>query len=131
MLIVTSSRPIRTPARHQGAILETMSSEHLIGKTSDVPVGEGRVFEAAGRMVAVFNDAGNFLAIDDMCPHAGASLSEGWLDNGCVTCPWHAWQFRLSDGAYLQNPRLKVDTFAVRVDGDDLYITVPETEGSR
>jgi nitrite reductase (NADH) small subunit len=102
-----------------------MSQEFQVGKTSDVPEGEGRVFEAGGRMVAVFNDAGTFRAIDDMCPHAGASLAEGWLDDGCVTCPWHAWQFRLSDGAYTQNPRLKVETYEVRVDGEDLFVTVP------
>ncbi len=75
-------------------------------------------------MVALFNNNGEFQAIDDMCPHAGASLAEGWLDDGCVTCPWHAWQFRLEDGAYIQNPRMKVDVFPVRVDGTDVIVTV-------
>lgn len=104
--------------------MELGEHEYRIASTEDIPLDEGRVFEAGGRMIAVFNDAGNFKAIDDMCPHAGASLAEGWLDDGCVTCPWHAWQFQLSDGAYIQNPRLKVDTFPLRIDGTDVIVKV-------
>ncbi len=99
-------------------------NEYQIAKITDIPEGESRVFEAGGRMVAVFHNDGKFQAIDDMCPHAGASLAEGWVEDGCVTCPWHAWQFRLDDGTYVQNPRMKADVFPVRIDGDDLIVTV-------
>jgi nitrite reductase (NADH) small subunit/3-phenylpropionate/trans-cinnamate dioxygenase ferredoxin subunit len=104
--------------------MDLAENEYKIAKVSDIPEGESRVFEAGGRMVAVFHNAGKFQAIDDMCPHAGASLAEGWVEDGCVTCPWHAWQFRLDDGTYIQNPRMKADVFPVRVEGDDLIVTV-------
>ena len=46
-----------------------------------------------------------YFAIDDVCPHMGASLSGGYVEDGIVTCPWHAWRFRLTDGTWADNPR--------------------------
>ncbi|MFM8704477.1 MAG: Rieske (2Fe-2S) protein, partial [Planctomycetia bacterium] len=64
-------------------------------------------------------------AIDDLCPHMGASLGTGPLRDGVVTCPWHAWRFRLCDGAWCDNPKLKVDVFEVRVVGEAIEVRVP------
>ena len=47
----------------------------------------------------------------------GASLSGGYVENGVVTCPWHAWRFRLADGAWADNPRIKIGCYPVRVAG--------------
>jgi nitrite reductase (NADH) small subunit/3-phenylpropionate/trans-cinnamate dioxygenase ferredoxin subunit len=48
------------------------------------------------------------------------------VSQGIVTCPWHAWRFRVCDGAWCDNPKgLKVDTFEVRVVGDDIQVRVP------
>ena len=84
-----------------------------------------------GREVAVFRTADGFQAIDDFCPHMGASLSGGWVENGVVTCPWHAWRFRLADGAWADNPRIKIGCYAVRVSGDDVEVEVPPPTPTR
>jgi nitrite reductase (NADH) small subunit/3-phenylpropionate/trans-cinnamate dioxygenase ferredoxin subunit len=55
----------------------------------------------------------------------GASLSGGCVENGIVTCPWHAWRFRLHDGAWADNPRIKIGSYPVRVQGEQLQIQVP------
>ncbi len=102
-----------------------MENEFFAAKTDDIAPGTSQVCQIEGKFIAIFNDGGTFRAIDDMCPHAGASLGEGWLDDGCVTCPWHAWQFRLSDGAYMQNLSLKVETFPVRIQDGDIFVTIP------
>ena len=60
-----------------------------IAKTVDIPQGTGAAFPVNGRMVAVFNEEGKFFAIDDICPHMGASLAGGHVENGTVSCPWH------------------------------------------
>ncbi|MCA9077710.1 MAG: non-heme iron oxygenase ferredoxin subunit [Planctomycetaceae bacterium] len=103
-----------------------MSSWQPIAKTSDVPVGQGRTFSADGKLIALFNVDGEFRAINDLCPHMGASLSEGWVDEGAVTCPWHAWRFCLKNGSWLDAPKskLSVETYAVRVEGEDVLIDV-------
>jgi nitrite reductase (NADH) small subunit/3-phenylpropionate/trans-cinnamate dioxygenase ferredoxin subunit len=56
----------------------------------------------------------------------GASLSGGHLENGIVTCPWHAWRFRVTDGTWADNPRVKIPAYNVRVVGDDVQIEIPE-----
>lgn len=104
-----------------------MSEFHTVAKTSTIPEGEGATFNVNERLIAVFNRGGQFYAIDDRCPHQGASLGAGAVDaEGVVTCPWHAWRFSVTDGAWCDNPRLGVDTFEVRVEGDDIQVRVPK-----
>jgi nitrite reductase/ring-hydroxylating ferredoxin subunit len=80
------------------------------------------------REIALFNVGGTFYALDNMCPHSGGPLSEGWVDDEGVTCPWHAWCFRLADGK-LTLGYGSVDAFDVRVEGDDVQVsTVPKAD---
>ncbi len=78
------------------------------------------------RLIAVFNQGGQYFAIDDICPHMGASLGAGLCDGGVVTCPWHAWRFRISDGTWMDNPRIKIDSFEIRVVGDEIQVRLEE-----
>jgi nitrite reductase (NADH) small subunit len=100
----------------------------IVAKVGAIPEGEGRSFQVGDRLVAVFLHQGRYLAIDDLCPHMGASLGAGYLDDeGVVTCPWHAWRFCVRDGKWADNPRLAVDTFEVRVAGDEIQVRAQAT----
>jgi nitrite reductase (NADH) small subunit/3-phenylpropionate/trans-cinnamate dioxygenase ferredoxin subunit len=99
-----------------------MAEFHTVCKVSDLADGEGKTVSVGSKLIAVFRDAGTFYAIDDMCPHMGASLSGGYVQNGIVTCPWHAWRFRLKDGAWADAPRVKIGCYAVRVEGDEVQV---------
>jgi nitrite reductase (NADH) small subunit/3-phenylpropionate/trans-cinnamate dioxygenase ferredoxin subunit len=99
-----------------------------VAKTGSIPAGEGRTFELNGRLVAVFFDGTAYHAMDDLCPHMGASLGSGPFVEGVVTCPWHAWRFRACDGAWCDNEKLKVDVFPVRVEGDSICVSVPPAQ---
>lgn len=105
-----------------------MSKFRTVGKTEEIPIGEGRAFEVGDRIVAIFNDQGSFRAIDDMCPHMGASLAGGHFENGEVSCPWHAWRFDVNDGSWCENRRLKIDVFEIRVVDRELQILVDDNE---
>ena len=98
----------------------------LVGKCDDLAPGGCKVVSAGRKDIAVFNDGGRFFAIDDCCPHAGASLAGGHVESGIVTCPWHAWRFRLADGAWADNPRVKTGCYETVVDGDSLYVNVAD-----
>lgn len=95
-----------------------------VGKATDIPDGEAKVVTVNKKDVAVFNDGGTFFAIDDCCPHAGASLAGGFVEDGTVTCPWHAWRFRLVDGAWADNPKVKTGCYKVKIVGGDLFVEV-------
>lgn len=97
-----------------------------VARVGAIPRGEGRAFPVKGRMIAVFYIDNEYHAINDFCPHMGASLADGSVEDGVVACPWHAWRFKLSDGTWCDNPRIKTDSFAVRVRGDEVQVAVPE-----
>jgi nitrite reductase/ring-hydroxylating ferredoxin subunit len=97
-----------------------------LASVRDIPEGQGREFRVGELFVAIFRDKGEFYAIEDMCPHAGAPLNDGPVSNCAVMCLWHGWKFSLKDGTCLNVPRgLPLTLYPVTVDGDDLYVTLP------
>jgi nitrite reductase (NADH) small subunit/3-phenylpropionate/trans-cinnamate dioxygenase ferredoxin subunit len=101
-----------------------MAEFHSVAKTGELPTGAAKTVEVGGKLIAVFHADGRYFAIDDVCPHMGASLAGGEVEAGIVTCPWHAWRFRLADGVWADNPRLKIGSYAVRVVGDEVQVEV-------
>ncbi len=102
-----------------------MSEFVTVARVDEIPVGSAMAYPVGDRLVAVFNcGAGKFHAINDLCPHQGASLAAGDFCEGVVICPWHAWRFRVTDGAWLDNPRIKTDVYEVRVVGDEVQVKV-------
>ena len=99
-----------------------MSDFVTVAKVGDVPEGQGAAYLVGEKVVAVFNDGGTYHAINDMCLHQGASLADGELEDGAVACPWHGWRFRVSDGTWCDNPRVKTDRYEVRVLGDEIQV---------
>jgi nitrite reductase (NADH) small subunit/3-phenylpropionate/trans-cinnamate dioxygenase ferredoxin subunit len=84
-----------------------MSEFVTVAKVGAIAEGTGTAFPVGDKLVAVFNLGGGvYQAINDLCPHMGASLADGPLEDGMVTCPWHAWRFRTSDGTWCDNPRI-------------------------
>ena len=102
-----------------------MSEFRTVCRVGDVHEGQGKTVSVGDKMIAVFLDGGQYFAINDTCLHMGASLGDGYVEKGIVTCPWHAWRFRLNDGAWADNPRLKIGCYQVRVDGDDVQVEMP------
>jgi nitrite reductase (NADH) small subunit len=107
-----------------------MSDFVTVALVGSIPEGEGITVELDGRLVALFNSGGEYHAIDDLCPHMGASLGAGAVENGVVTCPWHAWRFCVADGTWCDNPRIKVASFEVRVVGEEIQVR-DEGRGAR
>ncbi len=101
-----------------------MTDFQPVARVGDVPEGEGRAYLVSGRMVALFRIDGNYTAIDDICPHMGASLAAGYVEDGAVTCPWHAWRFCVREGTWLDNPqsKLRQEQFEVRIVGDEIQV---------
>lgn len=77
--------------------------------------GQGRYFEIDGFRLAVFLSNGQVRVIDDTCPHAGASLAQGFVDDGCVVCPVHYWTFSLATGELRNSPACRITTYPARL----------------
>lgn len=103
-----------------------MAERVTVAKAADIPEGGSVVVNVRQKDVAIFRVDGALLAIDDMCPHMGASLSGGFVEDGCVTCPWHYWRFRLVDGAWADNPRVKLGAYPVHEVGGEVQLELPD-----
>lgn len=72
--------------------------------------------EVAGQHVALYNVGGEILATDNICSHAFALLSDGWLDDGIVECPLHGGRFEVRSGKALGDPvTCDIRTFRARI----------------
>lgn len=92
----------------------------------EVPAGSVKQVQVGGRTLALFHLGDTYHAIDDACPHRGASLAEGDVAGNEVTCPWHGARFDLTTGANLCPPaRSGVTAYKVQVVGDEIQIDVP------
>lgn len=105
-----------------------MSRFVTVARVGEIPDGEARTVQGPGKLISVFRDGERYFAIDDMCPHMGASLAGGLVENGVVTCPWHYWRIRLSDGAWADNPRLKIGSYPVQIVDGEIRLELPDVE---
>jgi nitrite reductase/ring-hydroxylating ferredoxin subunit len=94
-----------------------------VAETRELAPGTGKVVEADGRSIALFNVEGTFYAIDNTCTHVGGPLGEGELDGETVTCPWHGATFDVKTGAVTGPPAMtSVSRYAVKVEGDNVLV---------
>ena len=96
-----------------------------VAQTSELAAGTGKVVEADGRSIALFNVEGSFYAIDNTCTHRGGPLGEGELTGDTVECPWHGANFNVKTGAVTRPPAgAGVRSFPVKVEGTDVLVEV-------
>ena len=95
-----------------------------VAKTSEIPAGQGKCVEVEGRRIAIFNVDGSYYAIDDVCQHQGGPLGEGELSGKIVTCPWHGWEYDVTNGINTFDTDLKQEQFEVKVDGNDILVAL-------
>ncbi len=87
-----------------------------IASTNDFPPGSCRTVDAEGTQIAVFNVAGTYYAIENLCSHEAETLSAGTVSGLEITCPAHQARFSLVDGAALSAPAYEpISTFPVRI----------------
>jgi len=94
-------------------------------RVNDVPLGKVGYAEVDGLRVALCNADGQFYAIDDVCTHDGGSLDQGELRGFDIECPRHGARFDVRTGRVTALPAvIPVDTYPVKVEGDDVMVDV-------
>ncbi len=103
------------------------------GKTSEIPRGKAKAIPLDKFSIALFHTGDEFFAVKDACPHADYPLSKSVLASKYVVmCASHNWRFDLRDGHCVKagcggpvcHHELKVRTFPVEIEGEDIYILV-------
>ncbi len=96
-----------------------------VAEASELSSGEGCAVIAGDHRLALFNDSGEYYAIDDMCPHEGGSLSEGVLHAGRVICPLHSWVFDLRTGRCPRETHEPVKIYPIRCSAAGVEVQIP------
>jgi len=95
----------------------------VAGDVDTVPDGRGIVVPLEdGERVAVFRYDGKLSAIANVCAHQNGPLGEGRIMDGCVTCPWHGFQYRPEDGCSPPPFTEKVATYRLKLDGKRILL---------
>jgi len=86
----------------------------------------GRVseFSVAGRPLCIANAGGEICVLDGVCPHEGGPLGEGTLEQGKVVCPWHAYAYDVHTGQTADDPDLKAQVFAAKVENGEFLVSL-------
>ena len=88
-----------------------------VGSVDEIPEDRAKVVCLPGReRVAVFKYAGCISAVTNICAHQRGPLGEGKVVDGCISCPWHGWEYRPEDGCSPPPFQEKIATYRVRVE---------------
>lgn len=93
-----------------------------IGSVSSLRERGALSVKVDGKLLAVFLVGDEVVATDGKCPHAGGPLFQGDLQGDRLSCPWHGWNYSLRTGACEEDPSITLPFYAVRVEGDDLFV---------
>ena len=96
--------------------------EAVVAHVDEMEPGSMKMAKVGERRVVVIRTASGFHALDNACPHQGFGLTTGSLDGELVTCQWHNWKFRVSDGACVIGEE-DVPCHQVRVEGNDVIVS--------
>ncbi|GGG02041.1 Rieske (2Fe-2S) protein [Paenibacillus abyssi] len=100
--------------------------EYFVAKETEVSEGGVVTVQAGKRVITVFKINDEFYAMNNTCPHKGASLCEGKIDKErkIVRCPWHLWDWSVETGELEAYTKKRLPVYTVKViDGDILLYT--------
>ena len=102
-----------------------MADFMTVAKASDIPVGQFKPAQVAGKLLLICHAASGFYAIDDTCTHDDGPLADGWLDGEEIECPRHGARFDVKTGKVLCLPAaVPINAYPVQVDGDEVKVNV-------
>lgn len=117
MAAARRERPLdveRVPARRDGFV--------DVCAVGEIPESRARIVTLSGERVAVFRYDGKVSAISNLCRHQNGPLGEGKVIDGCVTCPWHGYQYDPANGRAPKPFSEKVPTFDVKLEDDRVLV---------
>ena len=110
--------------------IDPATAEYVAVATKDeLPNGARKLLEIDGRPIAVFNVAGEYYAIADVCSHDDGPVAEGELEGYEIECPRHGAHFDVRDGKVLSFPAIvDIPAYPVRVEGEEILVGLPPGE---
>jgi nitrite reductase (NADH) small subunit len=100
----------------------------FVAKLEDLSQGKGHVFRVEDKSLALFRIDDRCFAINNVCPHQGASLGKGKLKGYVVSCPWHHQQFDIRSGFGPDGGGYCVVNYEVLVDKGNVFVSLKKRD---
>jgi nitrite reductase/ring-hydroxylating ferredoxin subunit len=102
------------------------SEWRAVATLDDVDAGQMIAREVGDVHIALYNVDGSIFATDNVCTHAYALLTDGWLDDAVVECPLHGGQFNVCTGKAMCTPaEVDLQTYPVRIVEGQIEVLLP------
>ncbi|MEL6599341.1 MAG: Rieske 2Fe-2S domain-containing protein [Pseudomonadota bacterium] len=109
--------------RRAGPEPESVAAWVDVGAPEEIPEGRAKVIRLTGEeRAAVFRIAGHLSAVSNACAHQGGPLGEGRVIDGCITCPWHGFQYRPEDGCSPAPFTEKIPTYDLKLEDGRVWL---------
>jgi thiamine pyrophosphate-dependent acetolactate synthase large subunit-like protein/CDGSH-type Zn-finger protein/nitrite reductase/ring-hydroxylating ferredoxin subunit len=99
---------------------------YRVAGLDELPEGRVKTVVAGNETLALTHIDGEYGALNNSCSHQGGPLGEGTIENGCLRCPWHGWDFDPLSGESITQPDSPVSTYPIEVRADGIYVAVEE-----
>ena len=87
-----------------------------------IPENRATIVSLSGERVAIFRYDGKVSAVSNVCQHQNGPLGEGRIIDGCITCPWHGYQYQPQNGCAPPPFKEKIPTFRVKLVGESVFV---------
>jgi NAD(P)H-dependent nitrite reductase small subunit len=105
--------------------MDALSGWRRVAAASQLRDGEACPAKLGDTPIALYQLNGQVFAIDDVCTHEYALLSQGFVEDGAIECPLHQAKFDIASGRCTAAPAtVDLNRYAVRIEGDDVYVSV-------
>ena len=95
-------------------------------RLDELPESQATGVNIMNRELVLVKEGDTVHALDGWCPHRNGPLSQGYFCSGRLICPWHAWEFRVSDGALDFNPAIALRKYPVEIRDGEVFIDIPD-----
>jgi nitrite reductase/ring-hydroxylating ferredoxin subunit/hemoglobin-like flavoprotein len=97
-----------------------------VAQVADIPDGERKIVQVDGLSIGVFHHHGQWYALRNSCLHRGGPVCTGPLADDVLTCPWHGFQYNVTNGQLLVDPAAHLDTYALFIENGAIVLQIPD-----
>ena len=120
---------------HHSKSLPKTKKQIVVCPAEEIAPGKCKIVKINNKSIGIFNVNGNYHALLNYCPHKGGELCAGPVtgtslptdktefvygyENALIRCAWHGWEFEIASGKCLLNPKVRVKSYPVTIDGNN------------
>jgi len=98
----------------------------LAARVDEIPDGERKILNINNLSIGLFHHKGNWYALKNVCLHRGGPVCTGTLEGDTLTCPWHGFQYNVTNGHLLVDDSAHLDSYHIQVRDGEVHLFVPD-----